>query len=458
MLTVLIKKEIVNNVLSLRFMVTFALFFELIQLSIFALTDDYRVRLRVYEASKSIHRERISEIEAIENPNERLSNLIYEQGVYGDRPPQPLGFFVRGLEDDLPTQVHTSLWMSRRINESYYSNPLFSLFATPDYSYIVNIVVSLLALLFVFDAVCGEKERGTLKLMLAHSVPRDLVLLSKWVGGYISLAVPFLAAVLGGITYVYLTGTIQLTGATVEILLWIVAVSLLYISLFFTLGMLISTLTHKAATSLLVSLFVWVCWILVIPNLAPVIAKILSPVPTLQKVEAEKVAVDREVWLRIERLSRTMLGYGRKAEEMREKLVEEGERRKRKLDQFFQDKLRAQIGLSRTLSRLSPSASFTYATTGLAGTGVGLFDRFRQGYERFRSEFREYGEQLNAKRNDDKLPENWFQMDDIPAMKILPARLDDALTAAFTDLLLLAVFNVLFFMGSYLFFLRYDVT
>ena len=96
--------------------------------------------------------------------------------MYGDRPPQPLGFFVRGLEDDLPTQVHTSLWMSRRINESYYSNPLFSLFATPDYSYIVNIVVSLLALLFVFDAVCGEKERGTLKLMLAHSVPRDLVL------------------------------------------------------------------------------------------------------------------------------------------------------------------------------------------------------------------------------------------------------------------------------------------
>jgi ABC-type transport system involved in multi-copper enzyme maturation permease subunit len=458
MLTVLIKKEIVNNVLSLRFMVTFALFFVLIQLSIFALTDDYRARLRVYEASKSIHRERISELEAIEDSNERLSNLIFEQGVYGDRPPQPLGFFVRGLEDDLPTQVHTSLWMSRRINESYYRNPLFSLFATPDYSYIVNIVVSLLALLFVFDAVCGEKERGTLKLVLAHSVPRDLVLLSKWVGGYISLAVPFLVAVLGGITYVYLTGTIQLTGETLETLLWIVAVSLLYISLFFTLGMFISTVTHKAATSLLVSLFVWVCWILVIPNLAPVIAKILSPVPTLQKVEAEKVAVDREVWLRIERLSRTMLGYGRKAEKMREKLIEEGERRKRKLDQFFQDKLRDQIALSRTLSRLSPSASFTYATTGLAGTGVDLFGRFRQGYERFRSEFREYGEQLNVKRNDDKLPENWFQKDDIPAMKILPARLDDALTTAFTDLLLLAVFNVLFFMGSYLFFLRYDVT
>jgi hypothetical protein len=203
---------------------------------------------------------------------------------------------------------------------------------------------------------------------------------------------------------------------------------------------------------------VWVCWILVIPNLAPVIAKILSPVPTLQKVEGEKAAVDREVWLRIERLERTMLAYGSKAEKMREKLIEEGERRKRKLDKFFQDKLRAQMALSRTLSRLSPSASFTYASTDLAGTGIDLFGRFRQAYERFQAEFREYGEKLSDRRNDDKLPENWFQKDDIPAMKILPARLDDAVGAAFTDLLLLGVFNVLFFMGSYLFFLKYDVT
>ena len=37
-------------------------------------------------------------------------------------------------------------------------------------------------------------------------------------------------------------------------------------------------------------------------------------------------------------------------------------------------------------------------------------------------------------------------------------RLDDAIEAALMDILLLLVFNVLFFMLSYLFFLRYDVT
>ena len=36
--------------------------------------------------------------------------------------------------------------------------------------------------------------------------------------------------------------------------------------------------------------------------------------------------------------------------------------------------------------------------------------------------------------------------------------LEDTIDGTLTDFLLLAVFNVLFFMFSYLFFLRYDVT
>lgn len=458
MLFTIIRKEVVGNVLSLRFAVTFALFFTLVLVSIFVLTSDYQSRLRLCEASRLTHRERLSELGAIEDHKDRLNKFIYERGTYGDRSPQPLGIFVRGLEDELATQVHTSMWMSRRINEEYYRNPLLTLFASPDYSYVVNIVVSLLALLFVFDAVCGEKERGTLKLMLGNSVPRDVVLLGKWVGGYLSLIAPFLIAVLGGVAYVHVSGAIQLTTEVAAALLWIIVASLLYISLFFALGMFISTLTHKASTALLVSLFVWVCWILVIPNLSPVIAKIASPVPTLHRVKAEKAAVDRETSLRMRRLERRMLGYGRKTEEMRQELRQDGERRKNRLDQFYQDKLQTQIRVTQVLSRLSPSSSFTYAVSDLAGTGVGLFGAFRQAYELFQKQFREYGDELSQRRDNDELEEEWLQVDEIPTLRIVPARLDDAVTSATTDLLLLLVYNVLFFMGSHLVFLRYDVT
>ncbi|MDE0964395.1 MAG: ABC transporter permease subunit [Candidatus Latescibacteria bacterium] len=462
MLFALIRKEIINNVLSFRFMVTLVLFFGLILISIMFLTSDHQTRLRTHEASKSAHRDQILSFKGAEDQDEQFHEILFGGGgVYGDRAPQPLGIFVQGLDKNLPSQVNTSLTNSRKIDENFYRNPLFSLFATPDYGYIVNIVVSLLSLLFVFDTICGEKERGTLKLLLANSVPRDLVLLSKWIGGYLSLAIPFLVALLAGITYVYITGAIELEGETLDRLLWIVLVSMLYVSLFSALGMMISTLTHNASTALLVSLFVWISWILVIPNLAPVIAKITSPVPTTQKIQAEKGAVDRETEIRLQRVSRQMLSYGKKAEDMREKIEQEGGNRKKKLDQFYQDKLNAQIELSKNLSRISPSASFTYATTDLAHTGIGLFTSFKRGYNRFEDEFGTWANEWDDTYhdNDEKYPdENWLQADTLPTFKMHHQRLDDAIEAALMDILLLLVFNVLFFMLSYLFFLRYDVT
>ena len=461
MLYALIRKEIINNVLSFRFMVTLVLFFGLILVSILFLTSDYQIRLRTHEASKAAHRAHIVAFKGAEDQDEQFHEILVGSGVYGDRAPQPLGIFVQGLDDNLPAQINTNLKKSRSVDENFYRNPMFSLFSTPDYGYIVNIVVSLLSLLFVFDSICGEKERGTLKLLLANSIPRDLVLLSKWIGGYLSLAVPFLVALLAGITYVYITGAIQLSGETLDRLLWIILVSLLYVSLFFTLGMMISALTHRASTALLVSLFVWICWILVIPNLAPVIAKITAPVPTIQKIEAEKGAVDRETEIRLQRVSRQMLSYGKMAEDMREKIEQEGDNRKRKLDQFYQDKLTAQIELSKTLSRISPSASFTFATTDLAHTGVALFASFKRGLERFDDGFNTWGNDwVDAYReNNNNYPgDNWLQADAIPGFKLNRQRLGDSLDTALMDILLLLVFNVLFFMLSYLFFLRYDVT
>ena len=454
----LIKKEIVANVLSLRFMITFVLFFLLILLSIFVMSQDYEAAMATHQASKADHNDRLSALDNIDDDNKKLNDLIYDQGVYSTRTPNALMVFAAGLEKEVPTLVHTSMWASRKIDEQRYRNPIFSLFATPDYSYIVTVVVSLLSLLFVYDAVCGEKERGTLKVVLCNSVPRDLVLLSKWIGGYITLALPFLISLLGGITYVYLSGLVQLDGEILERLGWITGASLLYISLFFALGMMISTLTEKSSTALLISLFIWVCWVLVIPNLSPVITRSLYHVPNLQKINQEKAAIDHETDLKMRRVSRSMLNYGKKAQELRDELQREGERRKKRLDKFYQDKLKRQIEYSKTYSRISPSASYTYITTDLASTGLDLFASFKTGYHRFQKDFRDFGENLDDLRDEDKLPEHWFQEDQIPVLILRPMNLEDTLDSILTDVLLLAVFNVLFFMLSYLFFLRYDVT
>ena len=461
MLTNLIKKEIVGHVLSLRFVLTFVLFSVLLLTSVLLLSADYQARQHIHEASKVAHRELLTSVKGVEDQDERFYDLVIGGGGwYGDRAPQPLSIYVQGLDDDIPVQVNSSAWGAiRRIDERFYSNPLETLFAAPDYYHIVNIVVSLLSLLFAFDTICGEKERGTLKLVLANAVPRDLVLLSKWIGGYLSLALPFLVAVLASVTYVYFAGTIRLDDGTIERLLCITAVSLLYASLFFALGMMISTCTHKASTALLVSLFVWGCWVLIIPNLASVVAKMVSPAPSLQWLVAEKKAVNRETQIRQERVQHEMLG-----EEATKKVAEirqEGESRMRRLDTFYRDRRLQQIGLSENLSRLSPSASFTYAVTALASTGIGFHSSFRSAYKRFDDEFRDWAGQWywEFSKGDGKHPDkDWLHGDALPSMKLVATPMADAVSSALMDIVLLLVFNVLLFMLSYLFFLRYDVT
>jgi ABC-type transport system involved in multi-copper enzyme maturation permease subunit len=456
MLLQLIKKEIVSNVLSSRFMVTFVLFFGLLLVSMFVMTNDYKMGVERYSASVSAHREDLEDLKAIEDPQEQFDQLMWQRGVYSDRRSKDLSIFAKGLEDHIPSQVHTSRWISRQVNEEFYRNPLFALFSTPDFAYIVNIVVSLLAILFVFDTVCGEKERGTLKLMLSNSVPRDSILIGKWIGGYVSLVVPFLVTVAVGLAYVRFSGAISLGGENLSRLVLMLVVSLLFVSLCFTLGLLISTLTHKSSTSLLVALFVWVIWILVIPNLSPVIAKAVAPVPTLQKINAEKEAVDREIEIRARRISRTMLSYGEEAKRLQEELEQERERRKSRLDDFHSDKLRGQIRISKTISRISPSASFKYAATGLAETGTVLFERFKGAYARFEGEFRKYGDGLQEKRQNNKLEKGWFNPDQIPRLSLFDETLRDSVNAVFIDVLLMVIYNVLFFMGAFMMFLRYD--
>jgi ABC-type transport system involved in multi-copper enzyme maturation permease subunit len=258
---------------------------------------------------------------------------------------------------------------------------------------------------------------------------------------------------------VHLIGAITLDGESLARIGWFVVVSLLYISLFFTLGLLISTLTHRASTALIVSLFVWICWILVIPNLAPVIARIAYPVPSAQKITAEKMAVDQETQLKLQRISQQTLSYGDEGRRLQEEITQEGEARQEKLDRFYREEFATQTSVSKTLSRLSPAASYRYATTELAATGISSFIAFRQAHERFEEEFDDFADGVNEQRNNQgRLPDGWYEADQLPQFHIIESRLDDTINGLSIDLLLLLVYNVLFFMGSYLFFLRYDVT
>jgi hypothetical protein len=66
---------------------------------------------------------------------------------------------------------------------------------------------------------------------------------------------------------------------------------------------------------------------------------------------------------------------------------------------------------------------------------------------------RRYEEFMSKVMNGEKVP----NVEEYNAFSATPESLDDSLNAALPDICLLVLLNVLFFMGAYLSFLRYEV-
>ena len=103
-----------------------------------------------------------------------------------------------GVNDALPERLWTPSWQFRYSGSWFYDPfPLIywdienvwapktsQLMKTRaiDWVFIIGGLLSLMALLFTFDAFIGEKERGTLRLVMAQSLPRHTLLLGKFLG------------------------------------------------------------------------------------------------------------------------------------------------------------------------------------------------------------------------------------------------------------------------------------
>jgi len=254
-----------------------------------------------------------------------------------------------------------------------------------------------------------------------------------------------------------LQGCVQLDPGDGIRMVLMVGAALVYISLFYTAGIMISTLTHRAVTAMIIALFVWAGWVLVIPNISIVGAKLIVQVPTYNKIENEKNAIDEEIHLKIKAISKTMLGYGDKAKKLQEALEQENKQRKQELDEFYENKVAAQNRLCMMLSRLSPFAAFSYLSAALADTGIELFRKYRIADKRFHDDFRDYLDKRWKEYSEKKLKDDWLKPDELPAIIVNRSRLEDSINQASFDFTILAVLNILCFLTAFMCFLRYDV-
>ena len=159
MLKQLVKKEILEHLMSLRFAITCVLCLMVILSSLFVRGRDYTQASEDYFESVAMERTRMDTI------TEPWS--LPWRGLRVYRQPNPLKIFVRGVDESNGGSVKINAHEPLQPVMQRLQNPSGYLFPSMDIVSFVGLIMSLMAIVFGYDAICGEKERGTLRLILS---------------------------------------------------------------------------------------------------------------------------------------------------------------------------------------------------------------------------------------------------------------------------------------------------
>ena len=301
MIGIVFKKEMLSHLLSQRFAACTALAVVLIIANGVLTSQTYVHKKASYLTQRATEDSKLHEItyysvlgsDWLSSPNETITKAAPR----ALRLPRPLQVFARGAERQLGQAVKVLLfevpYQAEEVSPFQASNPYLAIFAFFDIVYIFQLVLGLLAILIASEAISGEKEDGTLRLMLTTNVSRAQVLVGKVLAGLTTLAIP---TALGFILLtILLLGTEHIEVGIGE---WVrlgllFALSLLYLLVFYLIGLAISCATHRSATSLIYALFTWALLAIGLPN---GISALLNEQANMGEKHAEAHHKAAQVW------------------------------------------------------------------------------------------------------------------------------------------------------------------
>ena len=415
MLNTIIQKELRSILLSPKFTATFIVCTILILLSIFTGIKEYQAARENYDIATTLSEDELKQ----ETSWAKLETKLF-------REPDPLQILVSGLGYDIGRYSLISPERSVKLEHSAYSDdPIFAMFRFIDFAFIVQFVLTLLAILFTYDAVSGEREQGTLKLVLANAVPRTKYLVGKSIGAWIGLVVPVTIPILLSLGMILAFG-ITLSGSQWLSIFALLGLSLLLFTFFIILGVLVSTLTSRSSTSFLLSLVLWVLFVLIIPRSAIMAAGQFVDVPRVAEIDGQRDAFAADRWNQFyssmdgvwgnmntedttneeiteadqEELDSRMWEMMQRQDSLRREVEQEIETYEVRLMDDLRVRKEAQQRLAFTLSRFSPVSAYQLAAMNLTQTDVGDKERWEEAMKQYRTQFNDYTQKMQKENKD----------------------------------------------------------
>ena len=470
----IIRKEVRANLLSLRFTLALLMTVVLFAVSGFAYVARYQQQSEDYWKQTN---ENLSEF----SQNARqLHKLAFHWQQFW-RKPKPLTLCAEGGERYLPNRMRCTVFDARLPRVGGRSNFLMRRFSDIDWAFIVSVPLSFMALLFTYDSFCGERESGTLRLMLSSSVPRYRILVGKYLGAMVAFGLPLLAGLIVNLVIVTSARIIDLEPGDWLRFLGVFLLSVLYLSAFLLLGMFVSSWASHSVSSIVVLLLIWAGVVVLAPSFGGVVAETSVAVAPVAQLREQVRETMRQADLDAEAGK-----YGKNAHEIwhedpNNPLVNppaaarycnaKAAAMQRLWEQRY-NRLLAQVQAGRRFACLSPAAIYQRAAETLAGTGVQRCAALYQQARRYQETLRDYV--LAEDAEDPNSPhllfdfgfavENWatfskkaVDFGEVPKFQERDPAFSESLQLATWDIGALVLFNFLFFAGSFVSFLRYDV-
>ena len=452
----LVKKEIHDHILSARFAVSMilALIFLIGSTAMLAMDKTWAGR-QLYTGYK-------------------LKDHLYTNKYswyWMNRDLPTLRILATGLDEELSLNANSEAAAGPQFenNRQFVNNPNRYLFSQLDFVFFFNIVGSLLAFVFTYDAISGEYRRGTLRLMLINSISRPLFLAAKFVGSYLSLITSLLPALISVILVLYLMPNVNLRPSDWGATLFLFLLALLYLSVFCALGLFGSCLTRHPKTTLTTLMALWVFVVLVIPNFSPFLAAYLRPTPTVYEVHENMRRLSGDIRQQsrkeIAEFIREHGGDLSALNDVEKQTIDEirvkAERKQMNLSvgktaeirQDFINKVEAQADMNLSISLISPAAAFVFLATDVANTGILSEWNFRRSVIRYRQQYAEHVNQYIEETGDYEILQRILKAD--PPNYVPPKFfLSDVISQHFNLLVVLVLYNVVFFFAGQVIFIR----
>lgn len=329
----------------------------------------------------------------------RADTVANDRGALALLPPAPLAALAIGQSDVHPNYMKiTARSLDALVSGDQIEHPLSVANGQFDAAFVTLFLYPLLIFAVSFDLTAGERDRGTLRMVLSQPVTLRQIVAGKMLVRALLLIVP--AVVL---PFAVLSLSVPFEASLVQrALLWSIAV-IAYGAVWHGLALLVNARGLSASTNALVLAGTWLVFVVIGPSTVNLSIATAYPMPSRVESAVQARAATQDASVQGSReLGRFLQDHptsgnvGR--EGMRQFALLQAQRDQRVAERLqtvetaFNDQLQRQQRLASWLSVFSPTMIAQGVLLDVAGTSAHRFDHFRTEAAGFQKQWRAYFE------------------------------------------------------------------